>query len=128
VRKVDRGFLWLNLLFLLFITFLPFSTNLVGGFHDLHIPVVVYGINVLLLSLILLVSLRYLTQRPSGTADELISAVRPVESYQGMTRFGKRPVRKFRNACFFVIFRRGQSCDPLCRLQSERQSPLVDWS
>jgi len=64
VRKVDRGFLWLNLLFLLFITLLPFSTNLLGGSHDLHIPVVVYGINVLLLSLILLVSLRYLTQRP----------------------------------------------------------------
>jgi uncharacterized membrane protein len=64
VRKVDRGFLWLNLLFLLFITLLPFSTNLLGGSHDLHIPVVVYGINLLLLSLILLVSLRYLTQRP----------------------------------------------------------------
>jgi len=64
VRKVDRGFLWLNLLFLLFITLLPFSTNLLGGSHDLHVPVVVYGINVLLLSLILLVSLRYLTQRP----------------------------------------------------------------
>ena len=32
VRKVDRGFLWLNLLFLLFITLLPFSTNLLVVF------------------------------------------------------------------------------------------------
>src|SRR5215469_12010860 len=65
VRKVDRGFLWLNLLFLLFITLLPFSTNLLGGSHDQHIPVVVYEINVLLLPLILLVQVcRYLAQRP----------------------------------------------------------------
>jgi uncharacterized membrane protein len=64
VPKVDRGFRWLNLLFLLVITLLPFSTNLLGGSHDLHIPIVIYGINVLLLSLILLVSLRYLRQRP----------------------------------------------------------------
>ena len=81
VRKVDRGFLWLNLLFLLFITLLPFSTNLVGGSHDLHIPVVVYGINVLLLSLILLVSLRYLTQRP-GLCHEGLTASLVADSYR----------------------------------------------
>jgi len=64
VRKVDRGFLGLNLLFLLFITLLPFSTNLLGGTHDLHVPVVVYGINLLLLSLLFLLNIRYLTRRP----------------------------------------------------------------
>jgi uncharacterized membrane protein len=75
VRKVDRGFLWLNLLFLLFITLLPFSTNLLGGSHDLHIPIGVYGINVLLLALILLASLRYLTRRPELCHEGLTPAL-----------------------------------------------------
>lgn len=64
VRRVNWGLLWLNLLFLLFITLVPFSTNLLAGRNHLHIPVVVYGINLLLLSLIFLWHLRYLTQHP----------------------------------------------------------------
>ena len=45
VHKVDRGLLWLNLLFLLFITLVPFSTNLLAGRSDLHVPVVFYGVH-----------------------------------------------------------------------------------
>jgi len=41
VRRVNRGLLWFNLLFLLFITLLPFSTNLLSGHSSLHIPVAV---------------------------------------------------------------------------------------
>ena len=41
VRKVSRGLLWLNLLFLLLITLLPFSTNLLSGHIHLQIPIVV---------------------------------------------------------------------------------------
>ena len=36
VRKVNRGLLWLNMLFLLFITLLPFSTNLLSGHTHLQ--------------------------------------------------------------------------------------------
>ena len=81
VRKVDRGFLWLNLLFLLFITLLPFSTNLLGGSHDLHIPVVVYGVNLSLLSLISLIKLRYLTQRPE-LCHEGLTPTRVADAYR----------------------------------------------
>jgi uncharacterized membrane protein len=56
--------LWLNLLFLLFITLVPFSTNLLAGRSDLHVPVVFYGVHLLLLSLIFLWHLHYLTRRP----------------------------------------------------------------
>jgi uncharacterized membrane protein len=52
VRKVNRVLLWLNLLFLLFITLLPFSTNLLSAHTHLQIPIVVYGINLLLISLL----------------------------------------------------------------------------
>jgi uncharacterized membrane protein len=36
VRRVSRDMLWLNLLFLLFITLLPFSTNLLSGHSHLQ--------------------------------------------------------------------------------------------
>jgi uncharacterized membrane protein len=63
--------LWLNLLFLLFITLLPFSTNLLAGRNYLHVPVVFYGVNLLLLSLIYLLHLQYLTWRPDLCHESL---------------------------------------------------------
>ena len=71
VRKVNRGLLWLNLLFLLFITLLPFSTNLLSGHTHLQIPIVVYGINLLLISLISLLQLSYLAHHPELSHDQL---------------------------------------------------------
>jgi uncharacterized membrane protein len=71
VRKVSRGMLWLNLLFLLFITLVPFSTNLLSAHTHLQIPIVVYGINMLLLSLTSLWQLSYLAHHPELTHDQL---------------------------------------------------------
>jgi uncharacterized membrane protein len=74
VRRVNRGLLWLHLLFLLFITLLPFSTNLLSGHSHLHIPVTVYGANLLLLSLTSLLHLRYLTRHPELSHDHLTAS------------------------------------------------------
>jgi uncharacterized membrane protein len=71
VRRVNRGLLRLNLLFLLFITLLPFSTNLLSGHSRLHIPAAVYGANLLLLSLSSLLHLRYLAHHPELSHDHL---------------------------------------------------------
>src|SRR4029077_1698247 len=71
VRKVNRGLLWLNLLFLLFITLLPFSTNLLSGHTHLQIPIVVYGIDLLLISSISLLQLGYLAHHPKLSHDQL---------------------------------------------------------
>jgi len=71
VRRVNRGLLWVNLLFLLFITLLPFSTNLVSGHIPLHIPVAVYGANLLLPWLTFLLQLRYLARHPELSHDQL---------------------------------------------------------
>jgi uncharacterized membrane protein len=60
VRKVNRSMLWLNLLFLLFVTLLPFSTNLVSADGNLQVPVVVYGLNLFLISLVSFLQLSYL--------------------------------------------------------------------
>jgi len=71
VRRVNRDLLWFNLSFLLFITLLPFSTNLISGHSSLHIPVAVYGANLSLLSLISLLQLRYLARHPELSHDQL---------------------------------------------------------
>jgi uncharacterized membrane protein len=81
VRRVSRDMLWLNLLFLLFITLLPFSTNLLSGRRHLQTPVVVYGINILVICLISLLQLSYLGHHPELSHDQLtpswIANVRP---------------------------------------------------
>lgn len=74
VRRVNWGLLWLNLLFLLFITLVPFSTNLLAGRSRLHLPVAIYGLNLLLLSLVFLWHLRYLTRHPELAHDALTPA------------------------------------------------------
>jgi uncharacterized membrane protein len=49
VRGVDQLFLWRNLLFILFITFVPFTTSLMGEHRDLDDAPLVYGINLALI-------------------------------------------------------------------------------
>ena len=43
LKKVDRGFLWLNMLLLLFVSFLPFPTSLLGRYPFRALPIVLYG-------------------------------------------------------------------------------------
>ena len=74
VRKVNRHLLWLNLLFLLFTTLLPFSTNLLSAHSHLQIPIVVYGINLLLISLASLLQLTYLAHHPELSHNQLTPA------------------------------------------------------
>jgi uncharacterized membrane protein len=49
VRGVDHLFLWRNLLFILFITFVPFTTSLMGEHRDLDDAPLAYGINLALI-------------------------------------------------------------------------------
>ena len=51
IQKMNRSFLWLNMIFLLTIGFVPFSTALLGRYPQLQIPVIIYGVNILGISL-----------------------------------------------------------------------------
>jgi uncharacterized membrane protein len=53
VRHADRRYLWINMLFLLGVSFLPFSAALLGSHPDVRSAVMIYGANVLLVSLAL---------------------------------------------------------------------------
>jgi uncharacterized membrane protein len=75
VRHADRRMLWLNIAFLLLVTFVPFSTDLLGDQGHLFLPVVVYGANLLALGSLLALQLRYLVAHPPLAAADLTPMV-----------------------------------------------------
>ncbi len=75
VRHVDRRLLWLNVAFLLLVTFVPFSTDFLGDHGHLPLPVVVYGVNLIALGGLLDVQLRYLRNYPELASTDLTPIV-----------------------------------------------------
>ena len=59
VTRVDRPLLWLNTIFLLAIGFLPFSTALLGKYPMFQVPVVIFGANIIAISICMLGILSY---------------------------------------------------------------------
>jgi len=59
IRRVDRPLIWLNLIFLLAITFLPFSTALLGNCYREPLAVAIYGGTVMVAGTFLAPALRY---------------------------------------------------------------------
>ena len=51
IAEVDGFILWINIAFLLFISFLPFPTSLLGRYPVKELPILIYGINLLLINL-----------------------------------------------------------------------------
>lgn len=109
VRRVDRALLWLNLLFLLFITLLPFSTNLLSDRSELHVPVVVYGMNLLLPSLVLLWHLRYLMKHPEIAHEGFASS-----RFAGVSRRTALVALFRRCPSRFPFSNRDLRCLPMC--------------
>jgi len=59
MTRVDRPHLWLNTLFLLTIGFLPFSTARVGKYPQFQPPEVIFGTNIIAISICMLTILSY---------------------------------------------------------------------
>jgi uncharacterized membrane protein len=59
MTSVDRPLLWLNTLFLLTIGFLPFSTALVGKYPQIQAAEVIFGANIIAISICMLSVLSY---------------------------------------------------------------------
>jgi uncharacterized membrane protein len=71
VRHVDRRLLWINMAFLLLVTFVPFSTDLVGDHGHFTLPLLVYGTNLLALGALLTVQARYMAAHPELSTPDL---------------------------------------------------------
>jgi uncharacterized membrane protein len=71
VRSYDRMLLWLNLLFLLSISFIPFPTDLLGEYGELRFAVIFYAASLALARLLLALVWWYVFSGPIQTSDEL---------------------------------------------------------
>jgi uncharacterized membrane protein len=80
VRHMDRQQLWINMAFLLLITLIPFSTDLLGDHGHLPLPVFVYGANLLALAGLLTLHLARLVREPRlalpGLTGEIVIHMR----------------------------------------------------
>ena len=76
LKKVDRTLIWLNIIFLLAVGFVPFSTALLGRYPLLQLPIIIYGANVVGIALSMLGFLRYASRNgllvAEGREEELV--------------------------------------------------------
>jgi uncharacterized membrane protein len=74
MRGVDRIALWMNILFFMFISLVPFTTKMVGQYSGQEVALVLYGSNLLAISLMLLAHWEYAARsgllKPSTGQEE----------------------------------------------------------
>jgi uncharacterized membrane protein len=61
IRRADRSLFWINIGFLMFVTFIPFSTGLLGQYPEERISTAVYGCNLIIVGLLLYLHWMYAT-------------------------------------------------------------------
>ncbi len=71
VRSYNRTLLWLNLVFLLSISFIPFPTDLLGEYGELRFSVIFYAASLGMARLLLAVVWWYIVAGPIRTGSDL---------------------------------------------------------
>jgi uncharacterized membrane protein len=61
IRRADRPLLWINILFLLWVALVPFSTALLGEYAKIRIAIAIYGANLIAIGLTLALHWWYAT-------------------------------------------------------------------
>jgi len=69
IREYDRGLLYLNFLFLMFVAFVPFPTSLLGEYGDHRLPVAIYA-GTLAVGRLLLTAIHWYSARNNRLVDE----------------------------------------------------------
>jgi uncharacterized membrane protein len=64
VRRVDGPFVWLNMVWLLFVTIMPFPTALLGRYPLRPLPIAIYGIDLVLANVTGFIILGYMKRHP----------------------------------------------------------------
>ena len=76
VTRTNRELIWINLVYLLLVSFLPFATDLIGDHKELVLPCEIYGITLLALSAASFLHVEYLARHPELAAPTFTAAVR----------------------------------------------------
>lgn len=80
LARADRDLAWLHLMFLFFVTMIPFSTALIGEFIEYRAALLIYWLNILLLGASLFCAWRY------SVRAKLVSEDMPVALHRGVER------------------------------------------
>ncbi len=75
IHRVDRKLIWINLLFLLSVTFLPFGAGVLGNSFRDRVAVVLYGATILLAGTALLLHWRHATRGRALVKPDLPASV-----------------------------------------------------
>src|SRR5256886_14222540 len=59
LERSNRDYTWINLAFLLFVTVVPFSTNLLANHYALKLALIEYWLNILVLGALILAAAEY---------------------------------------------------------------------
>ncbi len=66
IKHSNRGLIWINMMFLMAICLIPFSTSLLGEYRELEMSILVYGGNSIVISSLLYAQWRYVTTSHHG--------------------------------------------------------------
>ncbi len=83
VRSYDRTLVWLNLLFLLSISFIPFPTDLLGEYGGLRFAVIFYAASVGTARLLLTLAWLYIDKGPIRISEDLDRRLARYHSLRG---------------------------------------------
>jgi len=70
IKKTDRGLLWLNILLLLCVSFIPFPTSLVGRYPFQSGPIIIYGLTLITCNAVGYIMLVYVHYHPHLAVPE----------------------------------------------------------
>ena len=68
IRRADRVLLWFNILFFMFVSFLPFSTSVLNAFMQTQIAPLFFGANITIIGWILFFQWTYANSQPDMLA------------------------------------------------------------
>ena len=64
-HNMTRGLAYLNILFLMTVALIPFSSHLLGQYYFTQAAIIIYSANIVLIGLMLVVIMRYIIHSPS---------------------------------------------------------------
>jgi len=71
MKTIDKNILWLNLVTLMGIVFVPFTTNLAGDYSDVPIAVELFHLNLLFIGALFYIQWRYIHRHPALSVRQL---------------------------------------------------------
>lgn len=78
IRRADRLLLWFNILFFMFVSFLPFSTSVLNAFMQTQVAPLFFGANITIIGWILFLQWTYANSQPDMLAGFVTPEYRAV--------------------------------------------------